>query len=113
MSCCPIRRKDGAGIMEQWKPVVGYEGLYEVSSIGRIKPCHGNPRGHADFLKHSTSCHGYHRVCLFRRMERRYVTVHDLVSAAFIGPKPRGYHVDHKDGDLDNNSLNNFEYVQP
>lgn len=110
---------------EVWKPVVGYEGLYEVSDLGRVRSVArilnhkhiGMMRKHAVYLKQFSS---------FRNGRRRYFNVrlcgigddktkkvHRLVAAAFIGPCPDGMQVNHIDGNVHNNTVRNLEYVTP
>lgn len=77
---------------EEWRPVVGYEGLYEVSDLGRVRSLdrvtsHGHNRKgivKATWLTHS----GYVNVTLCKRGHRTKVGVHRLVCRAFNGPPP-------------------------
>jgi hypothetical protein len=91
-------------------PVVGWEGLYQVSRDGRIWtfPKRGH-RGKWMALKVGT--HGYLTVNLHRDRERRCLTVHRLVAKAFI-PNPDGKpQVNHKDGNRANSAASNLEWV--
>ena len=95
---------------EQWLPVVGYEGLYEVSSLGRI---YSNRRKGADgrFLRpESGSVYDYKYVNLCKGGVVSHVSVHTLVSQAFIGPRPDGLEVRHLDGRPANNVVSNLAY---
>jgi hypothetical protein len=92
---------------EEWRPVAGYEGLYEVSSLGRVrragrvlKPGR-NPRT------------GYLVVSLWHDGKGETHTVHRLVAHAFIGPCPPGQHVNHRDFDRANARADNLEYLTP
>lgn len=97
---------------EEWKPIVGFETNYEVSNQGRVRRIW---RGSGKIVNRPLSPlktkFGYFRVCLFKEDARKYCHIHRLVMAAFIGALPEGMQVNHKDGDKENNSLENLEYV--
>lgn len=101
---------------ERWKPVVGYEGRYEVSDHGRMRSlahcarCKPNDGIMRPFKNHK----GYAVVWTFRaESPRRMMKVHRAVMAAFVGPCPDGMEVNHKDADKMNPALANLEYVTP
>ena len=97
---------------EQWKPVVGYEDLYEVSASGKVRGLtkHGKyPAGR--ILKWSRRPRGYQAVALSRNGKRRQLFIHSLVMGAFVGDCPPGHQVNHKDGRKENNHVTNLEYV--
>lgn len=99
---------------EEWRPVVGYEGIYEVSNFGRVKRIAPHSvRGNAGtFLKPKEG--PYLRVTLFRDGGNRQChSIHVLVAAAFIGPRPDGYLVDHVDENKRNNRADNMQYLLP
>jgi DNA-binding transcriptional regulator YiaG len=56
---------------------------------------------------------GYRFVTLSVDNKHFHKTVHGLVAEAFIGKRPKGHHVNHKDGDKTNNAVSNLEYVTP
>ena len=91
--------------IEVWKPIKGYESLYEVSNKGRIRNRCGK------FLAHDTNnIRKYHRVCLCRNYTRHICSVHRLVAAAFI-PNPQNKpQINHIDGNKDNNCVENLEW---
>jgi len=100
---------------EIWKPVVGYEGLYEVSSLGRIRSLPRNTT-HGGIMKPYRSPHnGYMYVALTKCGDRKTKRVHKLVLMAF-DPRPTGayydknYTINHIDGDKTNNMLSNLEW---
>jgi len=96
---------------EEWRPVVGYEGYYDVSSLGhvrRMKPANSTRIGRT--LKGSAD-NGYIRVDLSKDNNAIHYRIHQLVSAAFIGPCPEGKQINHKDGIKTNNVVSNLEYV--
>lgn len=94
--------------MEEWRPVVGFEELYEVSNLGQV-------RRTARLLRPSYNERiGYPSVTLvpFRGAQKVTRSVHRLVAAAFIGEPPSPeHHVNHKDGDKGNAEAGNLEYV--
>ena len=94
---------------EQWKPVDGYEGLYEVSNLGRVKSLNYNHTGKEKILK-SNKVKGYLQVTLFKNGKMKYFKVHRLVATSFI-PNPMGLpEVNHKDEVKINNVVSNLEW---
>lgn len=103
---------------EYWKPVVGYEGLYEVSNYGRIKSFDTYRKGNngsircckGRILKLRTDKYGYFKVVLYKNNKPKTFTVHRLVAEAFL-PNPDNLPcVNHKDECKTNNNVNNLEW---
>ena len=97
---------------ERWLPVPGYEGRYDVSDLGRgrswVSP---GRRTQPRILKSSPTSAGYLAVSLTRGDGRKTTrTIHSLVAAAFLGPRPAGQEVRHLDGNPLNNTLGNLAY---
>lgn len=89
---------------ERWLPVVGYEGLYEVSSLGRVKSLIKNK-----ILKQYKKG-SYLYVFLYMSKKSRTYRVHRLVAIAFI-PNPLNLpQVNHKDENKQNNCVDNLEW---
>lgn len=96
---------------EEWRPVVGYEALYSVSSYGRIRRDAPGPRTYpGKILKVQHNGRGYLHVQLSKNNRQRHIPVHRLVAAAFLGPA-NGLQVNHMDLNKSNNRLDNLEYV--
>lgn len=99
---------------EEWRPVTGYESIYSVSSLGRVRREKTATNTHAGrLLKQRLNRYGYPKTCLSAHSEQVEFTVHTLVAAAFIGPRPHGLQINHIDGDKANNRPANLEYVTP
>ena len=107
---------------EQWRPALGYEGAYQVSTHGRVRSltrmvptCHGSERiQHGRILKYRTNVQtGYPLVILSRDGVKKVRHVHSMVAEAFIGPQPEGMFVNHIDNERTNNHVSNLEYVTP
>lgn len=106
---------------EIWKPVVGFEGLYEVSNLGNVRSldryCKGRD-GRSELhrgcvLTKQTTWNGYHDVSLSNRsagIKRKHRPVHALVAEAFLGPRPEKHDILHLDGDRTNNRADNLRY---
>lgn len=97
---------------EEWRAIPGYEGLYEVSNIGRIRSLNYNRSGDTKIMSHKGG-HRYSGVKLSREGKIYRCLVHVQVAAAFIGPKPVGLVVNHKNGNGYDNRVENLEYVTP
>lgn len=94
---------------EEWRPIPGYEALYEVSSIGRVRSL---PRATTSgkIRKLRLNRHGRYDINLSADNRTRTFNVHVLVALAFIGPRPDGYDVRHLNGDRTDNRLANLGY---
>lgn len=109
---------------EIWKPIRGYEGLYEVSNTGKVKSLartvetyNGWTRSFKERILtlHSSKITKRHpkpmyHVELWKENKRKTFMIHRLVAQAFI-PNPKGKpEVNHKDGDRNNNHISNLEW---
>ena len=91
---------------EEWRPVKGYEGLYEVSNMGRVKSLY---YGKERIMRTPDNSTGYRNVELARQTPKRKL-VHRLVAEAFI-PNPMNLPVvNHLDGDKHNDCVFNLEW---
>lgn len=90
---------------ETWKPVVGYEGLYEVSSEGRVRNVKTGR-----ILKPGNNGRGYLYVCLYKNGAVKNHCLHRLVAQAFIQNPNKLPEVNHKDEIRTNNNLDNLEW---
>ena len=104
---------------EIWKPVVGYEGFYEVSNIGRVRSlariveCNDGRKRKIKtrILRQPCAPSGYYMVTLHKNGKQKSGLVHRLVCEAFI-PNPLGKgEVNHKDENSKNNNAPNLEWV--
>lgn len=96
---------------EEWRPVVGYEGRYEVSSLGRVRSLGVRRGGGIWPLRSVRTSGGYLRVTLYASDgTSRNQWVHILVALAFIGPRPPGHEVRHLDGNPANPASANLAY---
>ena len=106
---------------EIWKPIEGlkdgfYDGLYEVSNLGRFKMlprilnCTNGQRITKEKIVTGSNSHGYRRVILKKDRIRLQIDIHVLVARAFI-PNPNGYpQVNHIDANRANNEVSNLEW---
>ena len=93
--------------MEIWKEIEGFDGKILVSNQGRIK---SNLRN-GTILKSQADSKGYQRVCVTVKRVKRTLKIHREVAKAFI-PNPSDLpQVNHIDGDKNNNSVDNLEWV--
>lgn len=103
--------------MENWLPVVGFEGKYEVSENGDVRRIGRDALGRLRFMNHVLArsyAKGYVKYLLhLGDGSRKNCLAHVLVAEAFIGPRPAGCVVNHKNGDKADPRLDNLEYVTP
>lgn len=99
---------------EIWKPVPGYEGVYEVSDRGRVKRITTWANNKTEKIRRLVvASNGYHQVSLSQNGIGKVFTVHSIVMEAFVGPRQDGLQVNHKNGIKTDNRLENLEYVTP
>lgn len=91
---------------EEWRDVVGFEGLYQVSNYGRVKSLYRKKI----IPVHNTS-NGYHQVHLYHDGKATYAYVHRIVADAFCSRQHDAQNeVNHIDGDRINNKASNLEW---
>lgn len=106
---------------EVWKDIIGYEGLYKASNLGRIKSLERLVwNGHVwhtlkeRILKQAKSSNGYYdNVKLSKDGVLKTYNVHRLIYEAHNGVIPDGLQVNHKDENGHNNKLSNLELLTP
>ena len=106
-------------VVEEWRPVVGWEGVYSVSSMGRVRaedrlvpfPDGRVRRYRQRVLSDRLINSGYLTAALWYAKIPSYRLVHHLVTEAFIGPIPTGLQVNHKNGIKRDNRVCNLEIV--
>ncbi len=89
-----------------WRPVKGYEGLYEVSNTGEVKSLFRYKK----VLKQSVQKNGYCTVELFKKGVSKRLLVHRLVAEAFLSNNEEFPQVNHIDENKLNNSADNLEW---
>lgn len=89
---------------EVWKDIKGYEGRYQVSSLGKVKNQYG------DMLSPIDNRKGYYRVVLMKNNTRNNQYIHRLVAMAFLENPNNKRCVNHKDFDTHNNRIDNLEW---
>ena len=106
---------------EIWKDVPDYEGLYQVSNLGRVKslPKSIKRKGNCKIitkekiLKLCPDTAGYYRVSFFKNNKIKQYSIHKLVAMAFLNHTPCRYKevINHIDFNIQNNNINNLEVV--
>ena len=104
--------------MEEWKSIPGYEGLYEVSSYGRVKSLeisYTRKNGIMDhkpeiILSPKNNGTGYFIVCLYKNKTHKYYLIHRLVAQAFLPNLDNLPQVNHKNEDKSDNRVDNLEW---
>ena len=94
--------------MEHWKSIAGYEGLYEVSDLGRVKSL---KFGKEKILKPRETHGGYLKVALCKDGKVEQSKIHRLVAKAFIQNPNNLDTVNHKDEVKTNNNVSNLEWM--
>jgi len=107
-------------MMENWKDIAGYEGLYAVSDAGRIKSLprtirvnHYNRTLPERVLRPLPHTGGYARYMLWKSGAAHQTYGHKLVLEAFVGPRPTGLQACHNNGDRTDNRLCNLRWDTP
>ena len=89
---------------EIWQDIIGYEGLYQVSNLGKVR------NKYMHILKPRPDKNGYLRVRLFKGKTVHFCSVHRIVANAFITNPNNHIEINHKDENKTNNSVENLEW---
>lgn len=102
---------------EEWRDVVGYEGLYMVSSYGRVASLEKQlMRGLGSFIRSPKLLspikmnNGYFTICLVKGQQKHMMFIHRIVATSFL-PNPNKYpQIDHIDTIKTNNNVSNLRW---
>jgi hypothetical protein len=101
----------------EWKPVEGFEGLYEVSNYGEVKSLERlDSRGNhlkEKLLSPGKDSKGYLRVTLSKNGVVKTFKIHRLVYGTFVGEIPKGIQCNHIDENKENNRVDNLNLMTP
>lgn len=98
-----------------WKPVIGWEDCYEISSIGTLRSIRAVGGRRTVPRECRLQSHGQYYCSMVmkdsrtKRVEKKYI--HRMMLEAFVGPCPTGHHCDHIDGNGYNNSIGNLRWL--
>lgn len=94
----------------EWRPVCGFEGLYEVNNLGEIRNVRKG-RFFGKVLRPNINKSGYSYVALFNHSKEKCLVVHRAVAEAFIPNPDKKRTVNHIDGNKQNNCVENLEWA--
>ena len=106
-------------MIEVWKEIRGYEGMYECSNHGNIRSLTRTiirntgiaERKNGRVLAQSKNKNGYLQVALWKNGKRKVAYVHRIVADTFLETDDERTYVNHKDGNRLNNRVDNLEWV--
>lgn len=96
-------------VKEVWKPISGYENLYEVSNLGRVKSI----KYHTNRVLKPKTNKKYNCNNLCKHSVTSTIDVHRMVAIAFVPNPDNKPHVNHIDNNRRNNAALNLEWVTP
>ena len=96
--------------MENWKDIEGYDGLYQVSSNGRVKSLNYRKTGKEKILKQTICKNGYSRVLLSKNGIQKLKIVHRLVAEVFIPNPDNKPEIDHINCNRSDNRIENLKW---
>ena len=97
---------------ELWKDVVGYEGLYQVSTMGRVRSLNYHRTG-KEKIRRPANIGGYLYIILWKNGKGKNHSIHRLVAQAWLKPVAGKDCVNHLDEVKDSNHYSNLEYCTP
>lgn len=100
-------------MIEEWRDIEGYEGKYQVSNTGRVKSLQYHRGNSERCLIPKKGKNGYLYVVLSKENKVKTFKIHRLVATYFIQNKENKPYVNHKDGNKENNNVENLEWVTP
>ncbi len=96
--------------MEEWRNVVGFEGIYQISNYGNVRSIKTNLAKKVTTLK-SGDIRPF--VNLHKNGKQKMMRIHKMVMEAFVGMRPQGMECCHNDGNPQNNHLSNLRWDTP
>jgi len=93
---------------EIWKDIIGYEGLYQVSSLGRVKSLVNKNK---PFKKNTVSKVGYYHVAIWKNNKQLLLYIHRLIGIYFIDNPDNKKYINHINGNKLDNRIENLEWV--
>lgn len=107
-------------MIEIWKDIIGYEGVYQISNLGRIKSLsrtvRNNKSGSVRYIKEqvlsrvNTNSSGYLNICLYKGNKSKHFYIHRLVAEYFVEKIEGKNFVNHKNGIKTDNVFTNLEW---
>ena len=97
-------------MQEEWRDIRGYEGLYQVSNLGRVKSLKDRYGNYREKILTPGNNRGYLQVNLYKDGKRKTYRVHKLVAEVFIDNSNDYKEINHKDEDKTNNRVENLEW---
>lgn len=95
---------------EIWKDIKGYEGLYQISSLGNVKSLNYHRERREKLLNQELDIHGYYKITLWKNNVYKKYSIHKLVAEAFI-PNPNNcQYINHKNEIKTDNKIENLEW---
>jgi hypothetical protein len=98
-------------MIEVWKQVVGYEGLYEVSTLGNLKTFNWKGTGQTRIMKPAKDHKGYLRTMLVKDKIAKTIKMHRIIAQAFLVNPENKATVNHKNGIKNDNRVDNLEWA--
>lgn len=95
---------------EMWKNIKGYEGLYQISNLGRVKSLGNNKTRKEKIRSSRKDKKGYEKVDLYKNGRIRTLFIHRLVATAFIPNVETFDEINHIDENPSNNNVSNLEW---
>ena len=96
---------------EIWKDIKGYEGLYQVSNLGRVRSLKHRGKNEIRIRKIRIRKDNYMDISLYKNGKAKYELIHRLVAEYFVYNPKKYKYVNHKDGNKHNNIYTNLEWV--
>lgn len=97
-------------INEIWRPIIGYESMYQVNNIGRVRSVKTTYKKKRPYLSHHIDKYGYPYVILTSHSKSRCFRIHRLIAQAFIPNPENKPEIDHIDGNKMNFNIDNLRW---
>jgi hypothetical protein len=107
---CYLCDTDNRFKFEQWKNIIGYEGIYSISNLGRVKSANYNGTNTQRIMKSRVGMVGYVIINFHKNLKRKTKTIHRLLAIHFIPNPENKKEVNHIDGDKSNCNIENLEW---